>query len=66
VAAASEDTTEKKAHAGKRHVKRQPVPLDIEIWPPQKADPMDSRLAAPPSAAEDDDGPGQELKRPAF
>jgi hypothetical protein len=66
VVVASEDPPEKKAHAGKRHTKKQPVPLDIEIWPPQRADPMDSRLAAPPAAADEEDGPGEGLKRPAF
>jgi hypothetical protein len=69
VAAPSDDPGEKKAHGSKKHAKKQAQPLDIEIWPPQQADPMDSRLAAPPprqQAADDDDGPGAELKRPSF
>jgi hypothetical protein len=69
VAATVDDSGEKKTHGSKRHAKKQPQPLDIEIWPPQQADPMDSRLAAPPArqqAADDDDGPGAELKRPSF
>jgi hypothetical protein len=59
------DPTKKPAHHQKRHVKKGETG-DIEIWPPVHSDPKDSRLAAPPAPEDDDDGPGNDLKRPSF